>query len=783
MSTGTPTPEDDLDFGQTIPGLQRAGGNVNAEPFNDLELGATLRGFAAGQTLFGRFRLVRTLGRGGMGVVWLAQDEQLEREVALKFLPEMLVSDRAALEDLKRETRRSLALTHHHIVRIFDFHQQGAVAGISMEYVDGDTLSNMRAEKESRVFEIAELTPWVRQLCEAMDYAHRTAKIVHRDLKSANLMVNRAGELKVTDFGISASITESASRVSVRPGGGTLAYMSPQQLLGEDTAPSDDIYSLGATLYDLLTGRPPFYQGNIDLQIREKVPPSIAQRRGAQGTGAEPVPEAWERTIAACLEKDPAKRPQSAAEVWERLNEHEAVAPQVEAIETYEVTEAVEEMQTAPVKESSDAGINAGRKLLFIAAVTVIVIALLGSVASWWWSVEKPRRERTTAAAQQARTAKEKADAETANIAEQAYKKQEADDAAEKERQRIAKEKAAAERMRHVKIDEMLKTAQAALTDNRYADARTAYRDLLVFDAGNAVAETGLAEVDKAEHAAMALAEKQRAANEEKQRNEEESKRKAGSLERLIKASKDTPWQNSLGMKFVPVPIVNGPTGGKKVLFSTWDTRVQDYEVFAKDTGREYKKPSFAQGATHPVVNVNWDAAKAFCSWLTEKERKKGWLGENHMYRLPSDHEWSCAVGIGAREDAKIAPVDKDSRIRDEYPWGAWPPKKGAGNYGHQFETLTAASKVTFAKVDNFDYTSPVGSFSENRYGLYDIGGNVWQWCEDWYDNTLTAKVLRGGSWTSNMCGHMESSFRMTAQPGLIGTDELGFRCVLVIGK
>ena len=171
-------------------------------PFDDLEYGATLRGLAPGQRMFGRFELVRILGRGGMGVVWLARDTQLQEDVALKFLPDELLGDAGAMEELKRETRRSRLLTHQNIVRINEFFQEGRVAGISMEYVDGDTLSNLRYQEDRRCFEVAEIREWMRQICEALSYAHEDAKVAHRDLKPANLMVTRGGKAKVTDFGI-----------------------------------------------------------------------------------------------------------------------------------------------------------------------------------------------------------------------------------------------------------------------------------------------------------------------------------------------------------------------------------------------------------------------------------------------------------------------------------------------------------------------------------------------------------------------------------------------------
>ncbi len=282
--------------------------------------GATSREFASGQKVFGRYTLVKVLGRGGMGIVWLARDEELERNVALKFLPDLMIQDRAGLDQLKRETKRCLELTHPHIVRIHDFVHDGRSACISMEYIDGETLSNLRAEKEQKVFEPDEIATWTSQLCDALDYAHNHAKAIHRDLKPGNLMVNQEGDLKVSDFGIARSLGDSVSRLTMEQGrSGTLVYMSPQQLGGERGTHLDDIYSLGASIYELLTSKPPFYSGNIDRQIHERVAPSMTERRKELDIEPALVPQVWEDAVAACLAKDPSRRPQSAAEVAQRL--------------------------------------------------------------------------------------------------------------------------------------------------------------------------------------------------------------------------------------------------------------------------------------------------------------------------------------------------------------------------------------------------------------------------------------------------------------------------------
>ena len=224
-----------------------------------------------------------------------------------------------------------------------------------------------------------------------------------------------------------------------------------------------------------------------------------------------------------------------------------------------------------------------------------------------------------------------------------------------------------------------------------------------------------------------------------------------------------TRWTNSLGMVLVKVP-------GTEALFSIWDTRVQDYQVYAESregVGDSWKSPGFAQGPTHPVVNVSWQDAKAFCQWLTEQERADGILTASQSYRLPTDAEWSTAVGL--ENESGGTPSEKKMKIKDVYPWGTqWPPPSGAGNYDPSLG------------VDSFANTSPVGGFAANRHGLFDMGGNVWQWCEDWYNSEQKSRVLRGASWRINYPDFLLSSYRYYCTPDLRNRN-VGFRCVLAV--
>jgi len=193
---------------------------------------------------------------------------------------------------------------------------------------------------------------------------------------------------------------------------------------------------------------------------------------------------------------------------------------------------------------------------------------------------------------------------------------------------------------------------------------------------------------------------------------------------------------------------------------------VEDYEAFINGgSNRSWPNPGFPQEDDHPAVNMSWDDMVAFCDWLTEYDRKKGKLGEGERYRLPTDHEWSCAVGLGREEDADLLPIAKSGKIADIYPWGGkWPPPKGAGNYYGEETAKNPLSRRNFQPIagydDGFGLTAPVGSFEANEHGLYDMGGNVWERCEDWYSSARQGHVLRGASWVDRESARLFSSFR-----------------------
>ena len=277
------------------------------------ELGPAVQALAAGQMVFGRYELRRKLGEGGFGAVWLAHDTALREEVALKFVLQAVAASPEAVDALKAEASRSRKLTHPHIVRIHDFVSDAigdaspTLAGITMEYVEGVSLAQRRLREPDKCFDVEQIAPWIDQACQALTYAHDPKRrVIHRDLKPANLLVAADGDLKVADFGIACSLINSVTQISGRLSSGTPPFMSPQQVSGEWPRETDDVYSLGATIYMLLTGTPPFHQGDIVHQVMNKVPPSIAERRAQlEVTARAAIPGLWEKTVAACLGEGP----------------------------------------------------------------------------------------------------------------------------------------------------------------------------------------------------------------------------------------------------------------------------------------------------------------------------------------------------------------------------------------------------------------------------------------------------------------------------------------------
>jgi hypothetical protein len=257
--------------------------------------------FAPGTIIGGRYRMIGRLGAGGMGEVYRADDLKLGQQVALKFLPEAVDKDPARLTQLHSEVRISRQISHPHVCRVYDIDEYEGHTFLSMEYVDGEDLASLLRRvgrlAQTRAIELT------RQICAGLAAAHDRG-VVHRDLKPPNIMLDGAGQIRITDFGLAGAIGES-------PRAGTPAYMAPEQLAGQTVTPRSDLYALGLVLYELFTGERALTANNLAELIakREQVditPPTAVVRE---------LDPAIERVILRCLERDPAKRPASALAV------------------------------------------------------------------------------------------------------------------------------------------------------------------------------------------------------------------------------------------------------------------------------------------------------------------------------------------------------------------------------------------------------------------------------------------------------------------------------------
>ncbi|MFZ4766187.1 MAG: serine/threonine-protein kinase [Roseimicrobium sp.] len=275
----------------------------------------------AGQRVFNkRYELKQMLAPGGMGVVWMALDHAGKKNVALKFLPSILVHHEKEIQSLRAQVDVGQQLRHDLIVATYGLEVEAALAAIVLEFVEGQTLKQKLEACERGFFEPQEIEPWLADITSALSYLHEQKALVHRDIKPANIIMTMEGRARLLDFGISQSIQETMGRHTqtgaVQGTSNTLAYASPESLgLRHKPAITDDIYSLGATLYELLTGTPPFYQGKpevIALHIETKAPSSVIQRRaelvedGMNNTVGQAVDARWQALVSACLAKDPA---------------------------------------------------------------------------------------------------------------------------------------------------------------------------------------------------------------------------------------------------------------------------------------------------------------------------------------------------------------------------------------------------------------------------------------------------------------------------------------------
>ena len=260
------------------------------------------RAFGA-SAVSGRYQVIGELGRGGMGIVYKANDTVLDRIVAYKVLPDALKENPQALANFLREAKAAAKLNHPNIVTVYDAGEQDGRYYIAMEYVDGTTLKEIVRRRGA--ISPSSILHVIAQVCEALAYAHEK-KVVHRDIKTANAMWTRDKKAKIMDFGLARVMEEFRNHTTVVSG--TPYYMSPEQTLGKNIDHRTDIYSLGVTIFEMATGTVPFKEGNIPYHHVHTPPPDIRELRPK-------LPEELAAIVRRCMSKDPAARYQNAREI------------------------------------------------------------------------------------------------------------------------------------------------------------------------------------------------------------------------------------------------------------------------------------------------------------------------------------------------------------------------------------------------------------------------------------------------------------------------------------
>lgn len=318
---------------------------------------ASLR--APGTMIAGRYRIVSRLGKGGMGVVYRADDLTLNQTVAIKFLPAEVASNPAWLERFRNEARLARSVTHPNVCRVHDIGESQGEFFLTMEFVPGEDLSGLLRRIGRVAGDRAVLI--ARQVCMGLAAAHR-AGVLHRDLKPANIMIDAEGNARITDFGIAGMSGQIAEREVCA---GTPAYMAPEQIAGRDVSTQSDLYSLGLVLYELFSGQPAFHATTFGdyLSLHESATPAPLSNT------VHDLPDGIEAIINQCLDKDPRNRPASALHVAAALPGVDVLHMAIES----GMTPSPDLVAAAPARKG-----DPKKRLLFVGgALSLITLAVV----------------------------------------------------------------------------------------------------------------------------------------------------------------------------------------------------------------------------------------------------------------------------------------------------------------------------------------------------------------------------------------------------------------------
>ena len=686
----------------------------------------------------GKYQILEKIGQGGFGDVYLAEDTMLGSQVALKVLAPVYMRDPTVVRRFQQEARAAARLHHPNIVRIYDLGEGEGVLYLAMDYLPGRTLAEViREEGPLPPEQVAAL---LAQVASALDYAHGRG-LIHRDVKPGNVMVSGEGHATLMDFGLVKAADHTQFTVVYRTadseqfttGGGTIGtpeYMAPEQAdpsLGE-VGPLTDLYALGVMAYQMLAGRVPFQASTPIATLRahaDLAPPPPSQW--------VEVPEGVAGVVLRALAKQPDERWPSAGAFAEAL------------------AGAVDRSQAGATRQAQLATLYRQVEEALAGQQWALAIGLCGQVMA------------------QAPGYREIDD--LFDGAHQGLSRQREWEAQQDELSTLYDE--ALEYLAEADWDEGI----LLLTKIQDQSQPYAFRDVphRLGEARGAQAraeEERVARLEAVREETLAVTTHLKSLLDEWQKLEPDRdglEAAHGVLRELMPAVEAEPvaadpvappgptpasadtgavapvWQQ-IGIEMVTIPAAEFLYGEKKeriylpeyAMAKTAVTNAQ-YKAFVADTGRKipthWKKSEIPKGKEdHPVVHVSWNDAVAFCQWAG--------------CRLPTEQEWEK----GAR--------GTDGR---KYPWGDEWEEGRCNTRGARIGDTTP--------VDRY----PTGA---SPYGLLDMGGNVWEWCEDWYDSERRYKALRGGSWYYYQYGARSASRNGNSPDSC--SNNLGFRCVVL---
>jgi formylglycine-generating enzyme required for sulfatase activity len=627
-----------------------------------------------------RYRLLKLLGNGGMGAVYLAEHSVMRRLVAIKVINREYTGEPSAVQRFRREIRAAAQLHHAHIVGAYDAERAGETHFLVMEYIDGVSLDQLLARKGP--LPIAQACEYVRQAALGLQYAHERG-MVHRDVKPHNLIRTADGVVKVLDFGLASVVENDESNLTgTYAVVGTADYMAPEQAESSRAADArSDVYALGCTLYHLLAGRPPFTDSSTLLKLvahREEAPPPVRALR-------PDVPEKLAAVLGRMMAKAPVDRFQTAAEVAT------ALAPFADAT-------ALPRPRPKSRRWLWIATALAALCLAFLAASAAVIVVI----------VRMPDGKETE--------------------------------------------------------------VTAPMGSNVDVDAK---RNVTVTPPGEAPA--ALTEITnnigmklkliKPGTFAMGSAKEEKGRHDRISDGSNEGPQHAVEITRAFYMGA-YPVTKGQFAAFVRDDVYQTDAEKDGKGSSGWNLATGTWEQNPENTWRH---PGFTQGEDHPVVDVSWNDATAFCAWLSKKEGK--------TYELPTEAEWEYACRAGTT--TRFWCGDEDGSLQ--------------GNANIADVSLNEKSPFFTWAVgwdDGYASTSPVGAFKANPWGLSDMHGNVWQWCADGYrpyqeefikdpkgQESSYSCVLRGGCWDVAPCS-CRSALRLVDGPADRAVT-VGFRVVL----